>query len=98
MSSGTCAKKQKVGSKYKDSPYLTPRLPHPGDTNADREKYTVDDKFVVNQVSMAEGIPQTPVVSNSEYLLKDLLEVQKDTSVKKMTLFFTGSDFEFASK
>ena len=98
MSSGTCAKKQKVGSKYKDSPYLTPRLPHPGDTNADREKYTVDDKFVVNQVSMAEGIPQTPVVSNSEYVLKDLLEVQKDTYVKKMTQFFTGSDFEFASK
>lgn len=93
------AKKQKVGSKYKDSPYLTPRLPHPQDTNGDREKYTVDDKFIVDQVSTAGGILQMPVVSNSnEYLLKDLLEVQKDTYVKKMTLFFTGSDFEFASK
>ena len=98
MSSGTHAKKQKVGSKYEDSPYLTPRLPHPRDDNNDDEKYTVDDKFIINQVSVAEGIQQMPDISNSEYLLKDLLEEQKNTYVKQMTLFFTGSDFEFASK
>ena len=99
MTTAPHPKKQKVGSKYEDSPYLTPHFTHPQDTNGDREKYTVDDKFIVDQVSTAGCILQMPVVSNSnEYVLKDLLEVQKDTYVKKMHQFFTGSDFEFASK
>ena len=76
-------------SKYKGSPYLTPP-----DVNIHREKYSVDDKFIVNQDSVEEGILQLPDFADNEFLLEN----QKDSYVKKMTFLFTGGDSEFALK
>ena len=76
-------------SKYEGSPYLTPR-----DVNIQRRKYNVDDKFIVNQDSVEEGILQLPDFADNEFLLEN----QKDSYVKKMTFLFTGGDSEFALK
>ena len=76
-------------SKYKNSPYLTPP-----DAKIERRKYTVDDKFIVNQDSVEKGIMLLPDISNNDHLLDN----ENDSYLKKMTFLLTGADSEFALK